>query len=110
MKILIIIFLFLISVASVEAHSGGLDSYGGHNCRVGACAGTYHYHRYIPPPIYYYNTPTPKPPTPTPTLTPTPTAVPTTTPWVIVETVEEPKNGIWEFIMSIFRLLIGEKK
>ena len=28
----------------VEAHGGGLDSSGGHNCYVGSCAGTYHYH------------------------------------------------------------------
>lgn len=26
------------------AHSGGTDSSGGHNCNVGSCAGTYHYH------------------------------------------------------------------
>lgn len=28
-----------------NAHGGGLDSNGGHNCRVGACAGTYHCHQ-----------------------------------------------------------------
>lgn len=28
-----------------SAHSGGLDSNGGHNCYVPACAGTYHCHR-----------------------------------------------------------------
>ena len=27
------------------AHGGGLDSSGGHNCYVGSCAGSYHYHR-----------------------------------------------------------------
>jgi hypothetical protein len=27
------------------AHSGGLDWQGGHNCRVGSCAGTYHCHQ-----------------------------------------------------------------
>jgi endonuclease YncB( thermonuclease family) len=44
------------------AHSGRTDSSGGHNCNVGSCAGTYHYHNggssytppapkvYIPPP------------------------------------------------------------
>lgn len=31
-----------------SAHGGGLDSNGGHNCYVGACAGTYHYHRSSP--------------------------------------------------------------
>jgi hypothetical protein len=29
----------------VNAHGGGLDSQGGHNCRVGSCAGTYHCHQ-----------------------------------------------------------------
>lgn len=28
----------------VLGHSGRTDSSGGHNCRVGSCAGTYHYH------------------------------------------------------------------
>ena len=28
----------------VSAHPGRLDSSGGHNCNVGACAGTYHGH------------------------------------------------------------------
>jgi hypothetical protein len=28
----------------VSAHSGRTDAYGGHNCYVGSCAGTYHYH------------------------------------------------------------------
>jgi|LauGreSBDMM110SN_4_FD.fasta_scaffold117762_2 hypothetical protein len=27
------------------AHGGGLDWQGGHNCRVGSCAGTYHCHQ-----------------------------------------------------------------
>jgi hypothetical protein len=31
---------------AANAHGGGLDSSGGHNCYVGSCAGTYHYHRY----------------------------------------------------------------
>lgn len=30
---------------TVNAHGGGLDGNGGHNCRVGSCAGTYHCHR-----------------------------------------------------------------
>jgi len=29
-----------------NAHGGGLDGSGGHNCNVGSCAGTYHCHRY----------------------------------------------------------------
>lgn len=45
-------FLLLLSLVSlvalapsmVSAHGGGLDSNGGHNCNVGPCAGTYHYH------------------------------------------------------------------
>jgi hypothetical protein len=31
--------------SQVDAHGGGLDSDGGHNCRVGSCAGTYHCHQ-----------------------------------------------------------------
>jgi hypothetical protein len=41
-------FLSLLLIAvptAVSAHSGGLDSQGGHNCRVGSCAGTYHCHQ-----------------------------------------------------------------
>lgn len=44
-------FLFLLvaliaqSSPSVSAHGGGLDGDGGHNCYLGSCAGTYHYHR-----------------------------------------------------------------
>ena len=33
------------SSTMVLAHGGGLDQSGGHNCYVGSCAGTYHYHR-----------------------------------------------------------------
>ncbi len=63
MKIILAIFLFfIISVANVNAHSGRTDSSGGHNCYVGACAGTYHYHNggsaYQPPSVIYYS-PTP---------------------------------------------------
>lgn len=35
----------LSQVGRAEGHGGGLDSDGGHNCYVGSCAGTYHYHR-----------------------------------------------------------------
>lgn len=46
-----------------NGHGGGLDSDGGHNCYVGSCAGTYHYHRgsggsssgwYYPPALCVY--------------------------------------------------------
>lgn len=35
----------LSQVGRAQGHGGGLDSDGGHNCYVGSCAGTYHYHR-----------------------------------------------------------------
>ncbi len=59
---IVTLFLFLVSVSPVIAHSGRTDSSGGHNCNVGACAGTYHYHngggyvapRYVAPkPVCY---------------------------------------------------------
>ena len=37
--------LTLGTVAPVYSHGGGLDWQGGHNCRVGDCAGTYHCHQ-----------------------------------------------------------------
>lgn len=36
---------FLPSPNIAEAHGGGLDSDGGHNCYVSYCAGTYHCHQ-----------------------------------------------------------------
>ena len=33
------------TLGPASAHGGGLDWQGGHNCRVGACAGTYHCHQ-----------------------------------------------------------------
>lgn len=42
--ILISLVILLTATSPVEAHSGRTDSQGGHNCNVGACAGTYHYH------------------------------------------------------------------
>jgi len=41
------------------AHSGRTDSSGGHNCNVGSCAGTYHYHNggYAPTTFTYIQTP-----------------------------------------------------
>lgn len=41
-----------------SAHSGRTDSNGGHNCNVGSCAGTYHYHNgggYEPEEPNYYD-------------------------------------------------------
>lgn len=48
------VLLVCLSTTYVSAHSGRTDSSGGHNCYVGSCAGTYHYHnggRYTPPPV-----------------------------------------------------------
>jgi hypothetical protein len=48
----VLVITALLSVLSplgsvgASAHGGGLDSDGGHNCRVGSCAGTYHCHQY----------------------------------------------------------------
>ena len=48
--ICLLVFITLIVIMSfglvgiVNAHGGGLDGSGGHNCYVGSCAGTYHYH------------------------------------------------------------------
>ena len=48
-KLFIAIFIVLTSLFATynptNAHGGGLDGSGGHNCYVGSCAGTYHYHR-----------------------------------------------------------------
>lgn len=77
-----------LSITTADAHSGRTDAYGGHNCRTGSCAGSYHYHnggtRPVEPVIYNTPTPTYIPPTATPTFrptaTPTPSAIPTLTP------------------------------
>ncbi len=54
LALLLITLPFLLLPIQVGAHSGRTDSSGGHNCNVGACAGTYHYHNggssYTPPP------------------------------------------------------------
>ena len=49
-KLIVLVISLLLSTGSMftqtaNAHGGGLDSQGGHNCRVGACAGTYHCHQ-----------------------------------------------------------------
>ena len=53
------LIILLFSIQSVRAHSGRTDSSGGHNCNVGSCAGTYHYHSggYTPPATIYIPTP-----------------------------------------------------
>lgn len=35
----------LTTPSTAIGHGGGLDWQGGHNCRVGSCAGTYHCHQ-----------------------------------------------------------------
>jgi hypothetical protein len=37
--------LSVFTAVPAQAHGGGLDWQGGHNCRVGSCAGTYHCHQ-----------------------------------------------------------------
>lgn len=122
-RITLFLVLFIFSVGTANAHSGRTDANGGHNCNVGACAGTYHYHNggtRTAPPVRIYNTPTPRviyiPPTatptliptntPTPTNSPTPTVKPTSTPAPVAKQIvdEEPKRntGIWGFILSLF--------
>lgn len=44
LSILVTLSLILGANPSI-GHGGGLDSQGGHNCRVGSCAGTYHCHQ-----------------------------------------------------------------
>jgi hypothetical protein len=47
-KILVSLLLVTMPFSGVQAanaHGGGLDWQGGHNCRVGSCAGTYHCHQ-----------------------------------------------------------------
>ena len=41
---LLVSLTLIIQSAPADAHSGRTDAYGGHNCYVGSCAGTYHYH------------------------------------------------------------------
>jgi hypothetical protein len=90
-KIFLVGLIIFLSVAtSAFAHSGRTDSSGGHWCRTGSCAGTYHYHGggYVAPPVQQYQVPatstpipTKKPlPTATPTLKPSPTNTPTPSP------------------------------
>ena len=41
----VIMAVSLLAISPAQAHSGGIDWQGGHNCRVGSCAGTYHCHQ-----------------------------------------------------------------
>jgi len=70
----VVLIFFFIAVMRIDAHSGRTDSSGGHNCNVGACAGTYHYHNggggYNPPPVYV--PPIPKTPDIQASILPTP--------------------------------------
>lgn len=61
-------FFSILTVSATMAHGGRTDANGGHNCNVGACAGTYHYHNGggTPPPA----------PTPAPMPAPDPAPVP----------------------------------
>ena len=101
-KLLIVLpILFLLVASTVSAHSGRTDSSGGHNCNVGSCAGTYHYHNggSAPKPVYVAPAPTAKlyvapvatikPSTPKPTVAPTET--PTSTPEVLSASTETPQ-------------------
>lgn len=42
---IVVAILTLGTPSASFAHGGGLDWQGGHNCRVGSCAGTYHCHQ-----------------------------------------------------------------
>ena len=44
-------------ISKAQAHGGGLDSSGGHNCYVGSCKGTYHYHQKATKPSNSFNEP-----------------------------------------------------
>jgi len=72
MRVVILLFMFavlaLFNPVYVQAHGGGLDGSSGHNCNVGYCAGTYHYHYggdtstdYDNPEGYVEPAPTPQP-------------------------------------------------
>lgn len=116
---IVTLVIFLIP-SPVIAHSGRTDSYGGHNCYVGACAGTYHYHGGYTPPRQVTPKPsvaTPKPtikpsvkPTikATPKVTPTPLASPSVLPTPsIVPTIQntplESKNrNFLEWLFNLF--------
>ena len=102
---LIALLLLFLTSSPVNAHSGRTDSSGGHNCYVGACAGTYHYHNSgytAPAPVYNPSTPKPTPvptlkptpvPTPKVTFTPKPTVAPTPTPEVQGEQTSKPTQS-----------------
>lgn len=64
-KLFIVFSFFTLFPSQVYSHSGRTDAFGGHNCYVGSCAGTYHYHNggytppartYVPTPVFPINT------------------------------------------------------
>jgi len=75
--LLIPLFFFVFSIPA-GAHSGRTDSNGGHNCNVGACAGTYHYHNGGSAPVQQPQTPIY---IPEPTVYILPTSAPTVVPF-----------------------------
>lgn len=44
-RISVALVMTVTSLGPTYAHGGRLDSQGGHNCRTGSCAGTYHCHK-----------------------------------------------------------------
>jgi hypothetical protein len=44
----LLLIAICLSPGTASAHSGRTDSGGGHNCYVGSCAGTYHFHSGVP--------------------------------------------------------------
>lgn len=87
--ILTLVSTFITGADIATAHSGRTDSNGGHNCYVGACAGTYHYHN-------GGGTPAPAP-TPAPAYTPPPAPTPApqpvyTPPPETIKVVPKPKT------------------
>jgi hypothetical protein len=44
-RIILVLSISISGAQSASAHGGGLDGQGGHNCRTGSCAGTYHCHQ-----------------------------------------------------------------
>jgi hypothetical protein len=45
LSIILTLGFSLTTPSTAIGHGGGLDWQGGHNCRVGSCAGTYHCHQ-----------------------------------------------------------------
>lgn len=45
LSVILALGVSLTTPSTSVGHGGGLDWQGGHNCRVGSCAGTYHCHQ-----------------------------------------------------------------